>query len=227
MQRVERAIVWTGGGMFVGSLALCLVLYLVAFDRERPPLGWQPVVTDIVLFSLFAAHHSVFARDGVKRKLAAIVPPHLLRSCYVWIASMLLVAVCLWWQPVGGEVYKAHGLRSLLHAAGQLGGVWLIASSVARIDALELAGIRPASHVGALQVGGPYRVVRHPLYLGWMLVVFGAAHMTGDRLAFALMTSTYLMMAIPWEERSLARTFGDAYARYKRAVRWRVIPFIY
>jgi protein-S-isoprenylcysteine O-methyltransferase Ste14 len=227
MQMVERAIVWTGGAMFVGSLALCTVWYLVVFDRERPPHGWQPVVTDIVFFSLFATHHSVLARDGVKRKLAAIVPPRLQRSCYVWIASSLLVGVCVCWQPVGGEVYEAHGLRALVHAVVQLGGLWLIASSVARIDALELAGIRPASHVGELQVGGPYRFVRHPLYLGWMLAVFGTARMTGDRLAFALMTSAYLMMAIPWEEQSLARAFGDAYARYKLIVRWRMIPFIY
>ena len=74
---------------------------------------------------------------------------------------------------------------------------------------------------------GPYRWVRHPLYLGWLLMVFGAAHMTGDRLAFAAITTAYLVVAIPWEERSLRQSFGEAYARYMRDVRWRMIPFIY
>jgi protein-S-isoprenylcysteine O-methyltransferase Ste14 len=60
-----------------------------------------------------------------------------------------------------------------------------------------------------------------------MLMVFATPHMTGDRLTFAAITTGYLMVAIPWEERSLRRTFGDSYARYMRAVKWRMIPFIY
>jgi protein-S-isoprenylcysteine O-methyltransferase Ste14 len=65
------------------------------------------------------------------------------------------------------------------------------------------------------------------LYLGWVLVVFGAAHMTGDRLAFAVITTIYLVAAVPWEERSLSAAFGAEYADYMRAVRWRIVPFIY
>jgi protein-S-isoprenylcysteine O-methyltransferase Ste14 len=99
--------------------------------------------------------------------------------------------------------------------------------SVRAIDALELAGIRSQSEAAGLQVVGPYRLVRHPLYLGWILVVFGAALMTGDRLTFAAITTLYLVMAIPWEERSLRTAFGSDYDRYMRLVRWRMIPFIY
>ncbi len=105
------------------------------------------------------------------------------------------------------------------------------------IDPLELAGIRtPDEDAGAgttparpsaLQIAGPYRLVRHPLYLGWILVVFGAAHMTGDRLAFAVISSFYLLVAVPWEERSLRQSFGEDYDRYKRLVRWRVVPYLY
>jgi protein-S-isoprenylcysteine O-methyltransferase Ste14 len=100
---------------------------------------------------------------------------------------------------------------------------------VRAIDPLELAGIRRPGTAGpsALQITGPYRLVRHPLYLGWMLIVFGAAHMTGDRLAFASITSLYLVIAIPWEERSLERAFGDAYRRYQVDVRWRAIPYVF
>jgi methanethiol S-methyltransferase len=224
---VERVLVWTGGGLFVGSLAVCASSYLVAFGRRGPWHGWQPLVADVVLFTAFAAHHSVFARDRIKRTIARMIPPRLLRSCYVWTASTLLVLVCLLWQPIGGTFYDVHGAQAIAHAGVQLVGVWLIARSVAKIDALELAGIRPAADVAGLQMAGPYQLVRHPLYLGWILLVFGAARMTGDRLVFAVITSGYLVIAIPWEERSLTRSFGDAYARYKLTVRWRLIPFIY
>jgi methanethiol S-methyltransferase len=227
MQMVERAIVWSGGALFAGSLALCTASYLIVFDREGPPHGWEPIAIDAGLFGLFAVHHSVFARARVKRTITSLVPPRLLRSSYVWIASLLLVAVCVGWRPIGGELYHVRGLRALLHAVVQLAGLALIAWSVAKIDALELAGIRQPAGGGDLHADGPYRFVRHPLYLGWIVAVFGTARMTGDRLAFALMTSSYLLMAIPWEERSLLRDFGDAYARYQRTVRWRVIPFIY
>jgi hypothetical protein len=249
MQPVERAIVWIGGALFAGSLVLCTVWYLAVFDRDGAQHGWQPIFYDVGLFTVFAAHHSVFARERAKRMIGAVVPQRLLRSCYVWTASILLVMVCLWWQPVGGELYHAYGLRAVLHAGVQLAGIGLMAWSVKKIDPLELAGIRPPPHAaratarqvagagadlrasggagGELHVDGPYRFVRHPLYLGWILAVFGTSRMTGDRMVFALMTSAYLLLAIPWEERGLGCDFGEAYARYRQTVRWRVIPFIY
>jgi len=111
-------------------------------------------------------------------------------------------------------------------------GVWMIARAVAKIDPLELAGIRPPARADpaageALQMTGPYRWVRHPLYTGWLLALFGAASMTASRLTFAIVTTIYLIIAIPWEERSLERSFGDAYARYRATVRWRVVPYVY
>src|SRR5262249_23497647 len=157
----------------------------------------------------FAAHHSVFARDGAKRWVAHIVPPELVRSLYVWTASVLLILVCLMWQPIGGELFDVRGWGGLLMTVVQFAGIGLIARSVATIDPLELAGIRESSSAAGLRVGGPYRLVRHPLYLGWLLATLGAAHMTGDRLAFGLITSAYLFAAVPLEERSLVRSFGD------------------
>ena len=76
-------------------------------------------------------------------------------------------------------------------------------------------------------VFGPYRIVRHPLYFGWALAVFGAAHMTGDRLAFATITVAYLIAAISLEERSLTAVFGPEYENYARHVRWRMFPYVY
>jgi protein-S-isoprenylcysteine O-methyltransferase Ste14 len=89
-----------------------------------------------------------------------------------------------------------------------------------------LAAPPPAATAG-LQVRGPYHLVRHPLYLGWVLIVFGASRMTGDRLLFAAATTAYLMIAVPWEERSLEAEFGAEYVRYRQRVRWRIVPYIY
>jgi protein-S-isoprenylcysteine O-methyltransferase Ste14 len=222
-----RAFVWTGGVIFVGSVTFCAWWFLVALGRSAPASGIQPLVFDALLFSAFAAHHSVFAREGVKRWIAATIPTELVRSVYVWIASLLLVVVCAFWRPIGGELFAVHGLRALLHAAVQLTGVGLIARVVATIDPLELAGIRASSGAAALQVGGPYRLVRHPLYLGWIMATLGTGHMTGDRFAFAIITAIYLFVAVPLEERSLVRSFGADYARYQRQVRSRIVPFIY
>jgi protein-S-isoprenylcysteine O-methyltransferase Ste14 len=243
----ERVFAWTGGAVFVASLIYCAFSYAVRW-AEPADGGWRALLWDALIVSAFAAHHSIFAREGVKRRLARRVPDHLLRSVYVWTASLLFLGMCAAWHPVGRELFHVTGTGMWILAVVQLAGVWVIARAVRRLDPLELAGIRqlaidrrpsrigprrsaddaqPANDDQRLTTDGPYGLVRHPLYLGWILIVFGAARMTGDRLAFAVLTTLYLMIAIPWEERSLAHSFGEEYTRYRRLVRWRVIQFIY
>jgi protein-S-isoprenylcysteine O-methyltransferase Ste14 len=239
MNKFERLFVWSGGALFVLSLAACAYEYLFVWGSlptagpsspgspRTPGNPGSSVAIDAALFAVFALHHSLFARESIKRRLARLLPDRLLRSFYVWTASLLLLLVLVLWQPIAGHVYAVTGWRAGALAAVQLSGLWLITRSVAKIDPLELAGITPASGRDSLQVAGPYRWVRHPLYLGWLLAVFGAANMTADRLAFAAITTAYLLVAIPWEERSLRRIFGEPYAQYQRAVRWRVVPYVY
>ena len=225
---MERAFVWCGGALFVGSLSLTAWLYAVWFGTGRPSNGWTPVAIDALLLSLFALHHSAFAREPLKRATAKVVPERLTRSLYVWVASSLLILVCVLWQPIGGGLYWFKGWRAWPFGIAQLAGVWMIARATAAIDALELAGIRNAKVENEeLQSYGAYGLVRHPIYLGWVLVVFCTAHMTGDRLAFAVITTMYLLLAMPWEERSLERQFGPEYQRYKERVRWKIIPYLY
>src|ERR1051325_278680 len=193
--------VWLGGAMFVGSLAYCTWWYLFRLGADRAFAGQAAVAWDAALLTIFAVHHSVFARERVKARLQPLFGARL-RSVYVWIASALLVLVCRAWQPVGATLFRARGTATVAGAAVQIAGVALIAWSAAAIDPLDLAGIRPAPAVSALQTGGPYGIVRHPLYLGWMLAAFASPHLTGDRLTFAALTSLYLVVAIPWEERS-------------------------
>ena len=225
--KFERVFVWAGGLAFVGSLALTAWWYIVWLGQRSVFAGWRPILFDALIFSGFALHHSIFARPSIKAALARVCPERLLRSVYVWTASVLLSLVCLLWQGVGGRVFHETGWRAIVHLAAQVAGLVLIALSVRAIDALELAGIRAVTAHQNLQITGPYHLVRHPLYLGWILVVFGAAHLTGDRFAFAVISSLYLALAVPWEERSLERDFGERYRRYKQQVRWRIIPYVY
>lgn len=227
MSRLERLFVWLGGAMFVASVATCVYMYVVTWASPLRSDATTSIAIDAVLFTMFGVHHSLFARDWIKIRVERAVPRRLLRSVYVWTASLLLLTVLALWAPIGGDVYQASGATAITLTVIQLAGLWLIARAVATIDPLELAGIRLPSGPGALNVSGPYRFVRHPVYLGWILAVFGAAHMTGDRLAFAAMTTAYLLLAIPWEERSLLGAFGAEYARYRQRVRWRVVPFVY
>jgi methanethiol S-methyltransferase len=227
MTGFERLFVWTGGALFVVSLAFCTWWYLFALGDTQPFAGASAVAADALIFSAFALHHSVFARDRVKRAFARAIPEKLMRSWYVWTASILLIIVCVFWRRIGGSLYRVEGAPAILNAAVQLLGVWLIAQSVAGLDPLELAGIRRQVQTGGLQITGPYRLVRHPLYLGWVLAVFGAAHMTGDRLAFAVITTLYLVAAIPFEEGALVASFGDDYRRYQKHVRWRILPYVF
>jgi methanethiol S-methyltransferase len=224
-------LAWLGGGGFVASLAYFAWTYYVRFGdvtADGPLLA--PILADLALFGGFALHHSVLARSGAKQWLTRHVPPHLERSLYVWVASFLFIVVCACWRDVPGEAYRHGGLLAVPHWIAVALGAWLTARSAGVIDPLDLAGIRQAEGTSApprFRVIGPYRLVRHPIYLGWLLLVFGVPHMTATRLAFAMISSAYLVIAIPFEERSLVETFRDEYRRYQQAVRWRLIPGVW
>ena len=220
------AFVWAGGALFVSALAYCAYSYGFTWGRGTP-FETAAIGVDALLFSAFALHHSVFARESIKRRMAAVIDDPLLRSVYVWVASALLIVTCAAWQPIGGELYRHSGVPAVGHAALQLAGLAFIVQSVRAIDALELAGIHQPSISEPLQTSGPYGLVRHPIYTGWFLLTFGAAHMTGDRLFFAGIAAAYLLIAMPFEERSLLRSFGDGYAEYRRVVRYRLVPYVY
>lgn len=226
--KIERIVVWSGGAVFVASLAIAGWAFIGPFGRVAHPFDRRAAVVDTLLLSAFALHHSLFARSGVKNAFVRIVPQSLLRSSYVWIASLLFAAVFVWWEPIGGDVYRAPTFVAALLKLVQLVGLGLVVRAVRAISALELAGIVPPKpKADDLQIAGPYRLVRHPLYLGWVLLVGATSHMTGDRLIFALVTTAYIALAIPWEERGLVAEFGGQYERYRSAVRWRLIPGVY
>lgn len=222
--------------LFVGALASFLYAYLVRFGRpagEGPALG--PALIDFGLFSAFALHHSLFARTALKAWVHRLVPVTLERSFFAWVASSLLLLTCWGWRAVPGVLYVLPAWVAWLGAAAQAAGIVLTVAGSRAVDVLDLAGVRPvllaksgraAAHV-PLMTTGVFGIVRHPLYFGWALLVFGAPTMTATRAVFAIVSTAYLAIAIPWEERSLIDTFGADYREYQRHVRWRMLPWIY
>jgi protein-S-isoprenylcysteine O-methyltransferase Ste14 len=220
---------WTGGAAFLVSLLYLGYFWVVTLGSPdgEPADRAAAIIIDIGLFSAFALHHSVFARAAAKQLVARTIGVRFERAAYVWIASLLAIGMCAFWRPVAGLLYTPDGWPRLACWAAQALGAGLIISAVRVIDPLELAGVRQAAGrtaSGSLKIIGPFRVVRHPIYLGWMLLVFGTPAMTANRLLFAVISSLYLILAIPWEEWSLVEGHGDRYREYQQQVRWRVIP---
>ena len=227
---------WLGAATFTASLGAFLYSYLVRFARvESGSLQLRPILIDAALFSAFAAHHSLLARAGLKARMHRLIHPALERSLYTWTASVLFIAVCAAWRFVPGVAYRVPLPWAWCGYALQFAGVLLTMRATRHLDALDLAGVRPIlTAVGSevprhvpLRTTGVFGFVRHPLYLGWALFVFGAPEMTMTRLVFALVSTAYVALAIPWEERGLIREFGTPYEEYKRRVRWRMIPGLY
>ena len=218
-----------GALAFFFSLAYFLFSYLTTFGEPVARGSIAGALTwNVALFTIFALHHSVFARERVRAVMASVLPQPLERSFYVWVASIMFIAVCAMWRPVPGVAWRVDeplvwGLRAV-----QAAGVWLTLRSAVVLDIRDLAGLRAAGG-GAIEfrTSGPYGWVRHPIYTGWFVMVFAASPMTMTRLVFAVVSCAYLIVAIPFEERSMIRTAAGAYERYRKQVPWRLFPRIY
>jgi len=229
-----RCFALAGGLVFAASLGYFLLAYwqwgLLAGVWTRD--AWGAVATNFLLFTLFALHHSVFARTGIKAAISTRVSAPLERSTYVWLASLLFLFTLWAWAPVPGLTWHVAGAGAWLLYLGWLAGLLLTAVASSALDPLDLAGIRQAfGHAApdavALSTTGAYGLVRHPIYLGWVLLVWSVPVMTGTRLVFAAISTLYLVVAIPLEERQMRRTLGPAYDTYARIVRWRMLPGVY
>lgn len=221
-----------GTGLFVLSLGYFLYRYWTLYATPvGGPLRAAVVVWNVVLFSLFALHHTVFARERVRLWLAQALG-RLERSFYVWVASLLFIAVCKLWLPLPGTLWEFNGIVRVVLLVVHVGGIVVSVYSASLIDVWDLAGIRqldavPQSQTSEFKTRGPYGWVRHPIYLGWFLIVFGVGTMTMTRFVFALVSCAYILIAIPFEERSIRLASGGAYDRYMTQVRRKLIPGVY
>jgi methanethiol S-methyltransferase len=227
---------WGGAALFVISLSYFVYAYVVRFGRAvEGDVHARPVLVDAALFTVFALHHSVFARHGAKAWLGRVMHPAVERAIYTWLASLLLIVVCARWEFVAGDIYRIPDPWSVIGYAAQACGIFFAFRGSKVLDVLDLAGVRPILNARAgrtpahvpLVTDGVFRWVRHPIYLGWALFVFGSPHMTATRFVFAIISTAYLAMAIPWEERGLIKEFGAGYEEYRQRVRWRMVPGVY
>jgi methanethiol S-methyltransferase len=216
--------------LFFGTFCYALGFvgnFVVAKSLDGPPstdLG-VALTTDLGLLALFALQHSGMARRPFKQWLTRFLPQAAERSTYVLLSSLALLLLFAGWQPLGGSVWQ---LESSVGVALMYGGFafgWLLVlCTTFLIDHFDLFGLRqiwlyfrerpyPAL---SFVVPGPYRVVRHPLYFGWLCAFWFTPTMTVTHLLFAAATTLYILVAIRLEERDLLAAHGVDYLRYQQ-----------
>ncbi len=184
----------------------------------------QALLIDAGLLGLFAVQHSLMARPFFKRWLTRFIPEPAERSTYTLASSLALIALFAAWQPLGGVVWDIQlpvG-RALLYT-GFVFGWGLVLVTTFLINHFDLFGLRQVwlhfrgQPYTALKfkTPGPYKLVRHPLYVGWFFAFWCTPTMTAAHLFFAVMTTAYILVAIQLEERDLA-TFHPEYPEYQR-----------
>ena len=182
---------------------------------------------DVALLTLFAVQHSVMARKWFKEWWTKIVPKPIERSTYVLFSSLALILLFTFWQPLGGIVWSVEDPTGRLVLRGLFAFGWaLVLVSTFLINHFDLFGLRQVwlnllgRPYNALQFGtpGPYRLVRHPLYVGWLFAFWMTPVMTLAHLLFSVATTAYILLAIQFEERDLVREHGESYKEYRRSV---------
>lgn len=213
-------------GVFVYAIGFIGGFYTPTLLDGAPerPLA-EALAIDLGLLALFAVQHSVMARPAFKRRWTRVVPEAAERSTYVLASSLALVALFVLWEPIGGVVWNVPEGPGRALVIGLYAFGWaLLLYTTFLIDHFDLFGLAQVwRHLRGQQYRPPqfrtpalYRVVRHPLYIGWLVIFWAAPTMTVAHLVFALMTTAYIVIAIQFEERDLVAAFGDDYVQYRR-----------
>jgi protein-S-isoprenylcysteine O-methyltransferase Ste14 len=230
-------ILYFAYGCFAYLLFLATFLYAIAFigSFAVPVRLDGPVTTpfatalliNTALLGVFAVQHSVMARPWFKRWWTQIVPWAIERSTYVLFASLALDLLFWQWRPLGGIVWSVDTpwLRAAIWTLFAFGWLQVLVMTF-YIDHFDLFGLRQVwLHLLGRQytrlhfaTPAPYRMVRHPLYLGFMIAFWAAPTMSVTRLVFAVVTTAYILIAIQFEEHDLAAEHGASYDEYKRRV---------
>lgn len=187
------------------------------------------------ILTLFALQHSFMARRGFKQWITRFIPQPAERSTYVLLSSICMVVLFTQWQPMGGVIWNVQdpALQIVLYSLFGLG--WLIVLvSTFLINHFDLFGLRQVYLylVGKeytplkFKIQGAYKMVRHPLYVGWLLTFWATPTMTAAHLVFAVATTGYILLAIQLEERDLVAEHGRSYENYRRRVPM-IIPSLF
>jgi len=182
------------------------------------------LLIDTALLLLFGLQHSVMARPRFKAWWTRFVPPAIERSTYVLVSSLVLVALFAWWQPIATPVWAVqNAIGSAALTALYFAGFGLVLYSTFLIDHFDLFGLRQVVlhfrdrdySERNFKLPALYRLMRHPLYLGWITTFWATPVMSGGHVLFALVMTGYILVAIPMEERDLAKLHGEPYRRWR------------
>ena len=198
-----------------------------SIDSGRPEALVPSLIIDAVLLGLFAIQHSVMARPGFKRWWTKFIPEPIERSTYVLLSSLLLILLFWQWRPILSVVWNVtNPVGSLVLTSLFWAGWLLVLASTFVINHFDLFGLRQVY----LFLKGKqytnlvfrkrffYKLVRHPLLLGFMIAFWATPKMSLGHLVFAIATTAYMLIAIQLEERDLANIHGESYREYRREV---------
>ena len=194
----------------------------------------QALAINAALLGIFAIQHSWLARRSFKAALTKVIPEPAERSTYVLLSSLALILLFWQWQPMGGVLWDVQNATARMALSGLLlVGFGIVLITTFLINHFDLFGLRQVwIHLKGEQykplgfrTPGPYKHVRHPLYVGWLIAFWATPTMTGAHLVFALATTAYIMIAIQLEERDLVHFLGDRYGTYRQTVPM-IIPSI-
>ncbi|QDF36668.1 isoprenylcysteine carboxylmethyltransferase family protein [Bradyrhizobium symbiodeficiens] len=186
----------------------------------------QALMIDLALMSLFAIQHSGMARQGFKKLFAAFASPALERSTYVLLASLSLILLFWQWRPITSIVWEIGTPMAYAAVAGSFAGWLIVLYSTFLISHFELFGLtQVVSHFAGrltepmkFRTPGLYRLIRHPIYLGFIIAFWSTPTMTFGHMLFATVTTAYIFVGIWLEERDLITLFGDQYRHYREKV---------
>lgn len=230
-------IAFTGNLQATGLVAWlpmlpALVPHSVDVGGQATPLA-VAVLINLGLVLVFGLQHSVMARLGFKAWLKQRLPASAERSVYVLLSSLVLMLLFWQWRPLPDLLWSASTpLGQGIGWAVFAGGFGLVLLSTFLIDHFDLFGLRQVwqQFIGRAERGHAfvtpllYRLVRHPLYLGFILALWGGPTMTVGHALFAGALTTYILIAIRFEERDLVRQLGDRYMTYRQRVPM-LVPF--
>jgi len=213
---------------FVCAVGFIGNLYLPkSMDSAARMSFWPALLIDAGLLLLFAVQHSLMARPAFKEVLTRFIPEAAERSTYVLCSSLLLIALFVFWQPIGGVVWSFTNpvISAAINVVFGLGFALVFVATLL-INHFDLFGLRQVAlflmrkPYTYLEFRTPlfYRYVRHPLYVGWLIAFWATPTMTGAHLLFAILTSAYILTAIRWEERDLVTVHGPKYRDYQERV---------